>query len=120
MDSITEKRMYELAILSQLSQTLASQLDPAGLWEPLRQHLTLLFEDSMVFVGLYDATSDRLSFPLNTEEDELPLLPLHQALIRHGLALHFHDIQAADELLTLFGVYPQRQAGQPARCRPGG
>jgi signal transduction histidine kinase len=109
-----DRRLQELEIMNELSRMLASQLEPEGLWEPLHQQMALLFDTSSLFVGLYDSESRRLSFPLTADEggrftmqaDEMPLTALHQAVIRHGIALHFRDLPAESERLSALGIDP--------------
>lgn len=107
-----DRRVQELEIMNELSRMLASQLEPEGLWEPLHQQMALLFDSSSLFVGLYDSESGHLTFPLTADEagrftiqaDQMPLSALHQAVIRHGIALHFRDLPAECERLTALGI----------------
>ncbi|MBZ0301698.1 MAG: GAF domain-containing protein, partial [Anaerolineae bacterium] len=104
--SLTERRMQQLEIMTELSQMLASQVDPEGLWEPLARQMGLLFHDSSCLVGLYDGTSGSFTFPLSQQNGsvETPLLPLHQALVRHGIALHFRSLQTETERLAALEI----------------
>lgn len=107
-----DRRVQELEIMNELSRLLASQLEPEGLWEPLHQQMALLFDSSSLFVGLYDAETGRLTFPLAADEagrfilqpDEMPLLALYHAVIRHGIALHFRNLPAECERLAALGI----------------
>ena len=109
-----DRRVQELEIMNELSRMLASQLEPEGLWEPLHQQMALLFDSSSLFVSLYDSESRHLTFPLTADEggrftiqaDQMPLTTLHQAVIRHGIALHFRDLPAECERLTALGIDP--------------
>jgi signal transduction histidine kinase/putative methionine-R-sulfoxide reductase with GAF domain len=109
-----DRRLQELEIMNELSRMLASQLEPEGLWEPLHQQMALLFESSSIFVGLHDAESGRLSFPLTADAggrftiqtDDMPLVALPHAVMRHSIALHFRDLPTECGRLTALGINP--------------
>ena len=111
--SLHERRMQELEIMNELSRMLASQLEPEGLWAPLCQQMQLLFDASALFVALHDAEQGQFTFPVMTDEahqhispEQIPLLPLYQAVMRHGIALHFRNLPAETERLLALGIEP--------------
>lgn len=120
--SLNERRLQELEIMNELSRLLASQLEPEGLWQPLYQQMNLLFDSSTLFVGLYDQDTASFQFPLRPDEDgdngQVPLLALHQAVIRNGIALHFRDLPNEHERMAALGIDPAEIEEQIAHDWP--
>ncbi len=110
--SQAERRVQELGAINELTLMLAGQRERDGLWQPLAQQIAVLFETSTLVVGLYDAQTGNLTFPLVVDESgsiqppdaHVPLLSLHEALIKHGVPLHFHDLPAEHDRLTALGL----------------
>ncbi len=121
-----ESRIHQLEIVTDLNRAIADADGVDSVWTSLGQQIALLFETSSVFVSLYDPLKGELTFPLESNENgalhtsAAPLWPIHQVVIRHGMALHFRDLQAEQERLMTLGVEPDQVAhihemGWPAR-----
>src|SRR5262249_21685037 len=57
------RRIDELALINTISHTLAQHFGSDAMWYPLVQEMSRLFPNSLVAIGLYDTTRDRLAAP---------------------------------------------------------
>src|SRR5690606_2422677 len=65
---MTARRVSELAAINSISLTLAQHFGSREMWPPLIAHLTQLFPDSIVAVGLYNHERSRLIAPAETTD----------------------------------------------------
>jgi PAS domain S-box-containing protein len=81
-----EKRLRELHSLNRIGQTLAANLELDALLDTLYRQISQLMEADYFYIALYDATTNRLSFPLIFEEGKRKRYPSRPA--RDGLTEH--------------------------------
>ncbi|MCB0600634.1 MAG: response regulator, partial [Saprospiraceae bacterium] len=74
-----ELRVEELAIINQVSQALATQLDSDSLIQMVGNQLQDLFHANIVYVALLDKSTNIINFPYGYG-DTFPPLPLGQGL----------------------------------------
>jgi signal transduction histidine kinase len=104
------RRVQELGVINEISRTLARHLGSDEIWEPLHRQISLLFENSSFFIGMYDQERDHLKFPLISEEhilEDSPIMfDLSKAVIAHGIELQFRDIVTENQRLQSMGINP--------------
>lgn len=128
--SAVTRRAQELALVSELSEALTRHLGSDEMWHALGRQLLLLFEGSAAFVALSDPDRRELSFPLLEPKTAPRSLGLCQAVIKHGLALHFRDLTVEEDRLSALGLaardvivadetgdWPRSWLGAPLRSR---
>jgi len=92
---VTTRRVRELAAINSISLTLAQHFGSHEMWPPLVAHLTELFPDSIVAVGMYQAERNRFISPAGDGTDILLLTPpieLARAIVQAERTLHFADL----------------------------
>lgn len=109
--SATARRVEEMGIINEISRIMAQHLGGEDIWEPLRHQLELLFDATTIYVALYDAEHGQLRFPLVSQDGARvimdgprPLGGLSLAVIKHGMALHFRDLDQEGERLDTLGI----------------
>lgn len=118
----TNRRVKELSIINEISHLLAQNFGGEDMWDPLHDQLAALFDTSSFFVALYDRERRMLELPLVSEggvrvfRQPMGVVGLSQAVIAHGTALHFRDLEAEDErLIGLKVILTDEEPGHPAR-----
>jgi signal transduction histidine kinase/CheY-like chemotaxis protein/putative methionine-R-sulfoxide reductase with GAF domain len=116
--SYTARRVQELAVINEISHVLALSFGDDNFWKLIHRQVASLFEDSALFVGLWDASTDRLHFPLasDTHMEVLPFAPiplggLCEYVIQNGKMLKCDDLKAEPRSLLLPPVKPM--PGEP-------
>lgn len=108
-----------IGILSDISELLSYNANYEIQWDELGDRLSALFQGSSIFVALYDTEREMIEFPLVVERgvvvDYAPL-PIGQAgisraVIQHGIALYFQDIEAEKERLD--ALFIRRDSSEP-------
>lgn len=102
------RRTQEIEVLNDLSQALGYQTTREDIFDLFQQHMLALFDTSSFFVACYQF--DNLTFPLASGDDELePILQLHEAVIKHGMPLHFRNLLVEQDRLSALGISNGRQ-----------
>ncbi len=108
--SYTARRVQELAVINEISHILARSFGDDDMWALVHRQIISLFENSSLFVGLYNPEVNELTFPLvsngesRTDYPAAPLSGLSSAVISHGLPLSFSDVPAETARLAEFGA----------------
>ena len=107
----TARRVQELDVINEISRILAQHMAGENIWDSLQHQVALLFDSSTFFVAIYHPDTNELTFPLVAQDgarvvidQPRPLGGLSQAVVRHGLPLHFQDLQAEMERLDALGI----------------
>jgi GAF domain-containing protein/CheY-like chemotaxis protein len=66
----TEQRNAELAVINEIGAALAKQLEFDAIIELVGERVRQIFAATSMFVGVYEATNERIVFPYNIEEGE--------------------------------------------------
>jgi GAF domain-containing protein/DNA-binding response OmpR family regulator len=92
----TRQRNAELALVNEIGQALAEQLDFRAIIELVGDRIREIFASRSLFIALHDAGTNLLSFPYDVDEGErfdrgdLPLGPgLTSTVLRTGRSLRF-------------------------------
>jgi GAF domain-containing protein/DNA-binding response OmpR family regulator len=62
------QRSAELAVVNEISQALAAELDLSGIISVVGDRISTIFEAGTMYIALYDASTDRISFPWELED----------------------------------------------------
>jgi len=114
---MTARRVRELAAINSISLTLAQHFGSREMWPPLLDHLTQLFPESLVTVGLYHADRNRFVSPIADATALLVLTPpgdLARAVVQVGHTLYFPDLQNESDL-SEHGIKGQKGRFLPVR-----
>jgi GAF domain-containing protein/CheY-like chemotaxis protein len=71
----TDERAAELAIINEIGSALAKQLDLGAIIELVGERIAAIFANPDMFVALYDAAADMISFPYHVAGGERRLTP---------------------------------------------
>jgi len=74
----TQARAEELAVLNEMSQTLSRNLDVESILRNIYIYASRLVDTSTFFIALYNETSNELSFPFSTEQNQEIVIPTRQ------------------------------------------
>lgn len=92
-----------------ISQILRQNIDDERFWGVLLTELNDIFNESIIFVALYDAMTDTFAPPpllyMDAPMQEMPSV-LVQAVLRHNITLQFDDLTAEHERLLNLGITP--------------
>ena len=66
----TRQRTEDLAILNEMSANLSNQLDISNVVETIHEYTSRLMDTNNIFIALYDASKDEVSFPLTINGGE--------------------------------------------------
>ena len=66
----TRERNAELSLINEIGEALAQQLDFEAIIELVGERVRVIFEASSMFIGLYDAAADTVSFPYTIDDGE--------------------------------------------------
>ncbi|HEY8167620.1 MAG TPA: GAF domain-containing protein, partial [Candidatus Limnocylindrales bacterium] len=66
----TDQRAAELAIVNEIGEALARQLDFAAIIELVGERVRSIFQTGSIFIALYDPATNMLSFPYDLDEGE--------------------------------------------------
>ena len=106
----TNRRVHEMHVINNISNTLSLSFGSADMWETLINELTELFSESITTVGIYDRERRRLLLPdFDSSSMILPPPPqdLSMVIINNGIPVDFEDLHNADERLTSMGIDPE-------------
>ena len=118
----SDQRAAELAIINEIGTALAKQLEFEAIIELVGERVRAIFEARSMFVALYDADTNRITFPYDIDEGErfdrggLELGPgITSTVIRTGrpLRLANHDDQVAAGAIQAGGSDTQSWLGVP-------
>ncbi len=118
----TRQRNAELALVNEIGQALAEQLEFTAIIELVGERIRQIFSTRSLFIALHDPATDMLSFPYDIDEGErfdggpMPLgRGLTSQVIRTGRALRFgsFDEQVASGALQVGGSSTQSWMGAP-------
>jgi len=100
------RRVHEMAVLSDISQSLSQHSDLTHLWEPLYDSLYDLFGDSAITICLYDPRQDILHIQPEAGGQVTRTHPdsLSRALLDNNIPLNFQDVQRERARLREFGI----------------
>ena len=97
--SYTARRVQELAIINEISHVLARSFGNDSFWKLIHRQVASLFDESALFVGLWDASTGEIAFPLASDTDMqvIPFDPIQMAglcahVIRRGQVLKCNDV----------------------------
>ncbi|MGH2445770.1 MAG: GAF domain-containing protein [Candidatus Limnocylindria bacterium] len=71
----TEQRNAELAVVNEIGAALAKQLEFDAIIELVGERIRGIFQTDSIFIGIYDAASQTVTFPYSIEEDERDEMP---------------------------------------------
>ncbi|MGZ8636391.1 MAG: GAF domain-containing protein [Actinomycetota bacterium] len=115
----TRQRAAELAIVNNVGQALAAQLDLEALLERLGDQLREVFGADLVYVALHDPASDLIEFPYYSEGEERR----ESAPIAFGEGLTSKILQTREPMLlnreAAFREVAPQAVGTPARSYLG-
>jgi GAF domain-containing protein len=94
--SETEKRAEELAILNEMGQALASQMDMNGVIESVYRHSARLIGSDSLYVALYDEAQDEVAIRVYGEGEEAEGTTLRRVA---GKGITEHVIKSRQPLL---------------------
>ncbi len=103
----TEQRNAELAVINEIGEALARQLDFQGIIDAVGNRLESIFKASSLVIGLHDETTNTISFPWEVDE---------------GTRIHGDPIEFGKGLssLVLQERRPFRFGNQAEQARHGG
>ncbi len=107
----TARRVQELDVINEISRILAQHMAGEDIWDLLHHQVSLLFDSSTFFVAIYHPDKNELTFPLVSQDgarviidQPRPLGGLSHAIVKHGMALHFRDLQIEMDRLDALGI----------------
>ncbi|MDQ3128940.1 MAG: GAF domain-containing protein, partial [Chloroflexota bacterium] len=118
----TRQRNAELGLINEIGQALAEQLEFAAIIELVGQRVRSIFQAGSIFIALYDATSNSISWPYDIDEgerfqrDPRPLGPgLTSTVIttQRSLRIGTTEEQAAAGAVAIGGSVTQSWLGVP-------
>jgi GAF domain-containing protein/CheY-like chemotaxis protein len=90
----TEERNAELAVINEIGDALASQLEFQAIVDLVGERVRLLFDSQSMFIGLYDEPSGTITFPYEIDEGtRIQSDPIH-----YGEGLTSHVIRTKQPL----------------------
>ncbi|MBZ0284497.1 MAG: response regulator [Anaerolineae bacterium] len=111
-----------LTSLNEFARALSQISSNEDIWEVVYAQIAVLFDTSSFYVGLLNPYDNQLTLPLASEDGMLvyygsiPLSGLSRAVITHGVALHFRDLEAEADRLTALNVeFGDLEPGMNAR-----
>ncbi len=118
----TRERNAELALINEIGDALARQLEFDAIIELVGARVKALFDVRSIFIALYDPDTNLISFPFDIDEDErfergtFPLGPgITSTVIRSGrpLRISTFEEQAAAGAIDVGGTVTQSWLGVP-------
>jgi len=111
-----------LTSLNEFSRALSQISNNEDIWEVVHAQIAMLFDTSSFYVGLLNPHNNQLTLPLSSENGMLvyygaiPLSGLSRAVITHGVALHFRDMESESDRLTALNIeFGDLEPGMNAR-----
>ncbi|HET8784944.1 MAG TPA: GAF domain-containing protein, partial [Candidatus Limnocylindrales bacterium] len=90
----TRERNAELAVINEIGEALARQLDFDAIVELVGERVRSIFEARGIFIGLYDPDTQTISFPYDLDEGE----PFDRGLIPFGAGVTSQVIRTGKPL----------------------
>jgi GAF domain-containing protein/CheY-like chemotaxis protein len=118
----TRERNAELALINEIGEALAKQLDFDAIIELVGVRIRAIFESRSLFIALYDASTNRITFPYDIDEGErfdrgtMELGPgITSTVIRTGRPMRLSTIedQIAAGAIQIGGTDTQSWLGVP-------
>ncbi|MEO5941671.1 MAG: GAF domain-containing protein, partial [Candidatus Limnocylindrales bacterium] len=118
----TRQRNAELALVNEIGQALAEQLDFAAIIELVGERIRTIFNTGSLFIALHDPATDLLTFPYDVDEGErfdrgvIPLGPgVTSTVLRTGMPLRIGTLaaQQAAGAIDIGGSVTQSWMGAP-------
>lgn len=106
----TSRRIREMAVINDISHTLASYFGSDEMWQPLLEDMANLFDHAVLGVGLYERERDRLYVPRITSADIILQPPpgdLSRAVLLNTVTLHFDNLQEETDRLMALDIDPR-------------
>ncbi len=107
----TQARLNELATLNQVSRAISSTIDINQVYRAVREQISAALGAENLYLGLYDAAADQITFPFMVERGQLipfePRLPtgrMHYILHQHQPLLLQGDAAQVAEQLRRLGI----------------
>jgi GAF domain-containing protein/CheY-like chemotaxis protein len=114
----TEQRNAELAVINEIGDALSRQLDFQAIVDVVGDRLSAMFKVKDMFIGLYDASVNEVSFPYELDEGRrvhhLPFAlgeGLLHAVIKEGRTLRFGTVEAQEAAGSRTGRYVETEVG---------
>jgi GAF domain-containing protein/CheY-like chemotaxis protein len=110
----TEQRNAELAIVNEIGDALAKQLDFDAVIEQVGERMTAMFETRDMYIALYDKVTGQITFPYEIDQGKRlhgePMQigeGLSSRILRTGQTLRLGTMAEQQELGGFLGTYPE-------------
>ena len=118
----TQRRLMELAHISQTGRAIGQTVDVRQLYDSVRTQVEAALRAESLYLALYDATRDEVSFPLLVENGKALAVAPHRPdpLVRHildtGRSLLLTG--GVEQKLAELGLWPQGSTNAPPATLP--